>query len=197
MDQIVQVAFRADQYFAKARDYSFGKFINACDYSPAHLAYYADHILRKNNAGHDKGEISNILSKIIRVFVLLHQRDIFITTYTKMLSKRLLNKTYSALENEELMVEKLKIECGPAITDKIVKMFNDIQISKDTNEEFKQRHGQVIEGINFSAEVLTNGYWPSDRPPICEIPKKMRTCTNMFQIFYMTKRPNTRLEWLF
>ena len=43
-----------------------------------------------------------------------------------MLSKRLLNKTYSALENEELMVEKLKIECGPAITDKIVKMFNDI-----------------------------------------------------------------------
>lgn len=42
-------------------------------------------------------------------------------------------------------------------------MFNDINLSKDLIDEFKktQQANQIAQmGVDFSAEVLTNGHWP-------------------------------------
>lgn len=48
----------------------------------------------------------------MRLFCCLHGRDVFIKHYTKKLSIRLLNKTSISREAEEIMLNKLKVECG-------------------------------------------------------------------------------------
>lgn len=82
------------------------------------------------------------------------------------------------------MLEKLKVECGVNTMNKISKMFSDMQLSKDLKAEFEQKRGPVIAGIAFSAEILTNGTWPSENVPKCEIPTAMKQCTDQFKMFY-------------
>lgn len=74
---------------------------------------------------------------------------------------RLLNKTYLSNDAEELMLQKLKVECGHNTVNKISQMFTDITLSKDLMTAFKQKYNNGnIEGVEFSTEVLTNGHWP-------------------------------------
>jgi hypothetical protein len=40
-------------------------------------------------------------------------------------------------------------------------MFTDMNLSKDLMDEFKKKYNNgVINGVELSAEVLTNGHWP-------------------------------------
>jgi hypothetical protein len=86
---------------------------------------------------------------------------VFIKAYTKFLAGRLLNKTYLSNDAEELMLQKLKVECGHNTVNKISQMFTDITLSKDLMIAFKQKYTDgTVDGVEFSTEVLTNGHWP-------------------------------------
>lgn len=50
--------------------------------------------------------------------------------YEKELANRLLNKTNLSKEYEEMMIQKLKVECGAATVGKISQMMKDIQLSE-------------------------------------------------------------------
>jgi cullin 3 len=79
------------------------------------------------------------------------------------LSSRLLNKTSLSKDAEELMLQKLKVECGHNTVNKLASMFNDIALSKDLVVEFKKTSQAWLiqeSGVDFNAEVLTNGHWP-------------------------------------
>ena len=43
MDQLIQISFKNDMKFQKARDSSFQAFMNECDKSPHYMAFYVDH----------------------------------------------------------------------------------------------------------------------------------------------------------
>jgi len=79
------------------------------------------------------------LDSIVKLFCCLHGRDIFIKQYTKFLSQRLLNKTSISREAEEIMLQKLKVECGLNTVNKMSQMFTDIQLSKDLQSEFENK----------------------------------------------------------
>jgi cullin 3 len=100
--------------------------MNKCSFTPHYIASYCDNELRKGLKGISEAEVDNRLSAIIRLFCCLHGRDVFIKSYTKFLSSRLLNKTFLSKEAEELMLQKLKIECGHNTVNKLSKMFTDI-----------------------------------------------------------------------
>ena len=53
-----------------------------------------------------------------------------------------------------------------------------MQLSKDIMKEFKDKKGSKINGVDFNAEILTNGVWPNDKSPKCEIPAIMKNCTS-------------------
>jgi hypothetical protein len=67
----------------------------------------------------NEAETNEKLEAIIRLFCCLHGRDVFIKAYTKYLASRLLNKTCVSEAAEELMLQKLKIECGHNTVNKI------------------------------------------------------------------------------
>lgn len=44
--------------------------------------------------------------------------------------------------------------------------------------EFKSKYkNSTINGIEFSAEILTNGHWPEQNTALCELPQELKWCT--------------------
>ena len=173
IDDLVEKSFQNDIKFQKNRDVSFQNFMNKQDMTPHYMAAYSDNELRKGLKGVPDAEVNARLDAIIRLFCCLHGRDIFIRSYTKHLASRLLNKTFLSKDAEELMLQKLRVECGHNTVNKLASMFNDINLSKQIMEEFKghQISKQIAaSGIDFSAEVLTNGHWPDQQEVACTLP---------------------------
>lgn len=131
--------------------------------TPHFIAAYCDNELKKGLKGINETETNARLDAIIRLFCCLHGRDIFIKAYTKHLSARLLNKTFLSQDAEELMLQKLKVECGYTDVNKLASMFTDIKNSKEMMLLFKESsgHRQIVSmGVEFSTEILTSGHWP-------------------------------------
>ena len=137
IDDLVEKSFQNDIKFQKNRDVSFQNFMNKQDMTPHYMAAYSDNELRKGLKGIPDAEVNLRLDAIIRLFCCLHGRDIFIRAYTKHLASRLLNKTFLSKDAEELMLQKLRVECGHNTVNKLASMFNDITLSKTIMEEFK------------------------------------------------------------
>jgi hypothetical protein len=163
MDEMVQNSFQNDIRFQKNRDVSFQNFMNKCQFTAHYIAAFCDNEFRKGFKGVSEDEINERLNDIIRLFCCLHGRDVFIKSYTKHLASRLLNKSYLSKDAEELMLQKLKVECGHNTVNRISQMFTDMNLSKDLMSEFKgTQASKAIEANNveFVGEVLTNGHWP-------------------------------------
>lgn len=111
--------------------------MNKCQYTAHYIAAYCDNEFKKGLKGISEAETNDRLDAIIRLFCCLHGRDVFIKSYTKYLSSRLLNKSYISKEAEESMLQKLKVECGHNTVNRISQMFTDMNLSKDLMAEFK------------------------------------------------------------
>lgn len=184
IDKMVEVSFQNDIKFQKNRDVSFQNFMNKCSMTPHFIAAYCDNEFKKGIKGVNEAEINIRLDAIIRLFCCLHGRDIFIRAYTKHLSSRLLNKSFLNKDAEELMLQKLKVECGHNTVNKLASMFNDINLSKEMMAEFKKSKASeaiAASGVDFSAEVLTNGHWPEQAQAACSLPKEMKDLTFKFE----------------
>ena len=98
----------------------------------AFIAYYCHNEFIKGLKGvNDTGAINKRMDAIVRLFCCLFSRDVFIKAYSKYLAIRLLNKTTLSNEAEEIMLQKLKVECGHNVVNKMASMLNDINMSKD------------------------------------------------------------------
>jgi cullin 1 len=72
------------------------------------------------------------------VFKYLEDKDVFQKFYSKMLAIRLVGNMSASDEAESSMIGKLKHACGFEYTSKLQRMYQDIGLSKDLNDEFKQ-----------------------------------------------------------
>ena len=169
--------------------------MNAQSATPVYIARFADNELTIGLKGVANEETEKRLDAIVRLFCCLHGRDVFIKNYEKFLSMRLLNKTSISREAEEIILNKLKVECGLNTVNKMSQMFTDIQLSKDLQIEFERLNNNKTEisGITFSAEVLMSGNWPVDSKLTCAIPPVMKDCTEKFARFYKHKHQNRDL----
>lgn len=152
--------------------------------TPHYMAAYCDNEMRKGIRGISDADVNSRLDAIIRLFCCLHGRDIFIRSYTKHLASRLLNKTYLSQDAEELMLQKLRVECGHNTVNKLASMFKDIQLSKTIMDEFKSTQTSKMiaaAGVEFSAEVLTNGHWPDQQEVACTLPPELKDITQKFE----------------
>ena len=90
---------------------------------------------------------------------------------------RLLDETSNDKEAEEMVIQKLKLECGITYINKMIQMINDVKLSEDLTKDFSavlSRSSVQTAGANvdLKVKVLTNGNWPIEgEPPVCLIPK--------------------------
>jgi len=77
------------------------------------------------------------------VFKYIEDKDVFQKFYSRMLSSRLIKETSASEDAESSMIGKLKDACGFEYTSKLQRMFQDIQTSRDTNSQFKDKMQQT------------------------------------------------------
>jgi cullin 1 len=136
------------------------------------------------------------------VFKYIEDKDVFQNFYRRALAKRLVNISTSD-DAETGMISKLKEACGFEYTNKLQRMFQDIQTSKDLNTNYKEWLATTFDAedaknhVDASYNVLATGVWPLNAPSTAFVPPLVLQKTyERFSYFYGNKHNGRKLTWL-
>lgn len=119
--------------------------------------------------------------------------------YSKNLAKRLVNFSSASDDAEANMISRLKEACGFEYTNKLQRMFTDMGLSKELNDNFRELQQQKGESsaLDFYALVLANGFWPLTAPNTeFIIPTELLEMYKRFELYYQYKHNGRKLTWL-
>lgn len=202
---LVKRAFNDEPEFTRSLDNACREFVNRNDVcksgsnkSPELLAKYTDILLRKSGTGIEEGDLERTLSQIMTVFKYIEDKDVFQKFYSRMLARRLVHSNSSSDDAETSMISKLKEACGFEYTNKLQRMFQDMQISKDLNEGFKE-HARALDTkvLDSQYSILGTGFWPLTAPNTTfNPPIEISADCERFSRFYKNKHEGRKLTWL-
>lgn len=202
---LVKRAFTDEAEFTRSLDNACREFVNRNDVcksgsnkSPELLAKYTDILLRKSSTGVEEAELENTLTQIMTVFKYIEDKDVFQKFYSRMLARRLVHSNSSSDDAETSMISKLKEACGFEYTNKLQRMFQDMQISKDLNTGFKEHlQGLGHKGLDSQYSILGTGFWPLTPPNTTfNPPEEVNADCERFSRFYKNKHEGRKLTWL-
>ncbi|KAK4015200.1 hypothetical protein OUZ56_030187 [Daphnia magna] len=176
-------AFHNDAGFVAALDKACGKFINS-------------NASAKNP---EEAELEDTLNQVMVVFKYIEDKDVFQRFCSKMLAKRLVQHMSASDDAEASMISKLKQACGFEYTSKLQRMFQDIGVSKDLNEQFKRHLTNSAEplDIDFSIQVLSSGSWPFQQSVNFSLLSELERSVQRFTTFYSSQHSGRKLHWLY
>lgn len=136
------------------------------------------------------------------IFKYIDDKDVFEKFYQRMLGKRLVNTSSASDDAETNMIGKLKEACGFEYTNKIQRMFQDKETSKDLNAAYKD-YQEVTLGLDKKSNIdagfyiCGTGFWPLAAPttPFTP-PQEIIKTYERFQTFYSSKHSGRKLTWL-
>lgn len=208
--QLVTVAFTGESEFVRSLDNACKEFVNRNEVckanssrSPELLAKYTDSLLKKGAKAADESELEDLLQQIMVVFKYIEDKDVFQKFYSRMLAKRLVNVSSVSDDAETSMISKLKEACGFEYTNKLQRMFQDIQVSKDLNAAYKDWHDKILEDssskreVDATYQILGTSFWPLNAPttPFTP-PAEVNKAIDSFKRFYDGKHTGRKLTWL-
>ncbi|GAB5589452.1 ubiquitin ligase (cullin) of SCF [Umbelopsis nana] len=207
-NELVQSAFSGEAGFVASLDKACREFVNrnrvcktSTSKSPELLARFCDSLLKKSAKNPEENELEDVLNGTMTVFKYVEDKDVFQKFYSKMLAKRLVNGSSASDDAEASMISKLKEACGYEYTSKLQRMFTDMSLSKELNDNFKERMQQghdPSELSDFNILVLSAGSWPLSAPTTAfNIPEDVVKTYDRFQKFYQSKHSGRKLNWLF
>jgi cullin 3 len=201
-DDILVHAMNNDKNFQHTLNQSFEFFINLNNRSPEYISLFIDDKLQKGvKGGANEEETEGILDKVMMLFRFIQEKDIFEKYYKQHLAKRLLLNRSSSDDQERNMIAKLKTECGYQFTSKLEGMFQDMKLSAQTSDGFKdylaknEGASNPLRGIELNVHVLTTGFWPTQSTSKCNLPPDLTKCTEIFQKYYLSNHNGRRLTW--
>ncbi|GFR09432.1 cullin-1 [Trichonephila clavata] len=202
---IVISAFESEAGFATALDKACGKFINknavtessgSSSKSAELLAKYCDLLLKKKPSDADEMEIVDNLNQAMIIFKYIEEKDIFQSFYSKMLAKRLVQQMNVSGNDdaETIMISKLREACGFEYTAKLQRMFQDVCVSRDLIEQFKNDRGPL--DVDFSINVISSSSWPFNQTLTFSLPQELEQSVQQFTSFYCSRFNGRKLTWL-
>ncbi|KAJ5158317.1 uncharacterized protein N7500_007968 [Penicillium coprophilum] len=207
---LVDEAFNGEAEFVRSLDNACREFVNrnricktSSSKSPELLAKYTDSLLKKGSKSAEESELEDMLVQIMTVFKYIEDKDVFQKFYSKNLAKRLVHVSSVSDDAETSMISKLKEACGFEYTNKLQRMFQDMQISKDLNNNYKVWQDKVLDDedrkrqTDAHFQILGTGFWPLNAPttPFLAPPEIVKTAER-FQTFYFDKHSGRKLTWL-
>lgn len=211
---LVRDAFNDDPRFLTARDKAFQAVVNdttvfqmelpsargskAAPESkcPELLANYCDMLLRRNAISKRLAN-DQIEAKLRDVLVLLKyisNKDVFMCYYMRHLTRRLILETSADSEKEEDMVDWLRSAGMPAeYVNKLGRMFTDIKVSKDLNDQFRVAGTDHHDAINI--KVLNAGAWSRADRVTVSLPLELEDYIPEVEEFYKSKHSGRKLQW--
>ncbi|KAG1681900.1 Cullin-1 [Nymphon striatum] len=205
---LVLTAFNNEAGFVAALDKACGRFINTnavtksvncSSKSPELLAKYCDLLLKKSSKNPEEAELEDTLNQVMIVFKYIEDKDVFQKFYSKMLAKRLVQHMSASDDAEASMISKLKQACGFEYTSKLQRMFQDIGVSKDLNEQFRTSLSEdnITPDLDFSIQVLSSGSWPFQQSSTFSLPTELERSVQRFNTFYSERHSGRKLNWLY
>ncbi len=207
---LVNDAFAGESEFVRSLDNACKEFVNrnkvcktGSTRSPELLAKYSDALLKKSGKNAEEADLEAALTQIMTVFKYIEDKDVFQKFYSRMLAKRLVHSSSASEDAETSMISKLKEACGFEYTNKLQRMFQDIQISKDLNTTYNDWQAKAFDdddikkAVDSSYHVLGTGFWPLT-PPATQFmpPQEIVKTYQRFQTFYFDKHSGRKLTWL-
>lgn len=208
---LVNKAFAGESEFVRSLDNACREFVNrnkvcksGSTKSPELLAKYTDQLLKKSGAKmSEEDDMEKQLTQIMTIFKYIEDKDVFQKFYSRMLAKRLVNTNSASDDAETSMIAKLKDACGFEYTNKLQRMFQDMQISKDLNSSFKEWVSETLDeddkktAVDAQYHILGTGFWPLNPPTTPFAPPQVIVKTyERFNAFYGSKHSGRKLTWL-
>ncbi|RWS27050.1 cullin-5-like protein, partial [Leptotrombidium deliense] len=223
--RLVKDAFIDDPRFLTARDKAFKRVVNDTSVfrlelsakpkgpctvptklqpesrCPELLANYCDMLLRKTPLSRKltSDEIETKLKEVLLVLKYVQNKDVFMRYHKAHLTRRLILDSSADNEKEENMVEWLRDVGMPAdYVNKLARMFQDIKVSEDLNQQFKNaqrcNEGSLSDSINI--KILNAGAWArgSERVQV-SLPLELEDVIPEVEDFYRRKHSGRKLQW--
>ncbi|ELR25392.1 cullin 1, putative [Acanthamoeba castellanii str. Neff] len=202
---VVKTAFENDSAFVASLDKAMRQVVNdnpinkRTTKSPELLAKYSDFILSKSNKTFEDDKLDQMLNQVLTIFKYVDDKDVFQKFYSKMLARRLIHGTSLSDDAESAMIGGLKQACGYEYTSKLQRMFNDMALSNDINEKFKEylEIKSLSNGLDFNILILTAGSWPlTAQSATFNVPQELERCVNNFTGYYNSQYTGRKVNWL-
>eukprot|EP00978_Attheya_sp_CCMP212_P006941 scaffold16220_cov51-Attheya_sp.AAC.4 len=177
--------------FVEIMNKNVGQFTNA-----ELMSTFCDRVLKSNEKLND-AEVEENLDRVVQLFSYLTDKDLFAEIYRNQLAKRLLNQRSSSDDSEKIMIAKLKMQCGTQFTAKMEGMLGDLAVGSDQRSEFESKMKQHKSKLDFSAQVLTNGFWPTYKSPEVALVPEMTQCMDVFKSWHDEKHAKRKITWVF
>jgi len=185
------------------------------------LSSFCDRILKSGGSKKSDTEIENYLERTVQLFSYLSEKDLFAEVYRNQLAKRLLMGRSASDDAERSLISKLKLRCGAQFTAKFEGMVKDLITGEEFKKSFKEKvrtdgNGLLpenapkdsalspdaegdhvsVNGVEFLADVLTTGHWPSYKMVTLTMPQELQLCMDVYENFYNGKTEHRRLKWV-
>ncbi|KAL8901430.1 MAG: hypothetical protein Q9207_005200 [Kuettlingeria erythrocarpa] len=208
--KLVQDAFNGEPEFVRSLDNACKEFVNrnkicktGSTRSPELLAKYTDALLKKSAKSAEEADLEASLTQVMTVFKYIEDKDVFQKFYSRNLAKRLVHGSSASEDAETSMISKLKEACGFEYTNKLQRMFQDIQVSKDLNSSYRDWQAKALDeedlskAIDAHYQVLGTSFWPLNPPNTTfSAPPEIVKTYKRFESFYFDKHSGRKLTWL-
>eukprot|EP01012_Entosiphon_sulcatum_P032361 TRINITY_DN4116_c0_g1_i1.p1 TRINITY_DN4116_c0_g1~~TRINITY_DN4116_c0_g1_i1.p1 ORF type:complete len:748 (-),score=145.49 TRINITY_DN4116_c0_g1_i1:82-2325(-) len=188
---------KIDPIFDLAITKAFEEIVNKNLRFPEYLSLYVDSKMRKGKTQLRDEECDVVFNKVLGLFRLIKEKDVFEKYYKNHLAKRLLGQKSVSEDSERLFITKLKTENGYQFTSKLEGMFQDMKISQDTMESYKE-HQRVTDRrlpCDIVAQVLTTTYWPVSKANDINLPMEVDEAARHFRQYYLNAHSGRKLHY--
>nr|CDS27998.1 Cullin 2 [Hymenolepis microstoma] len=161
---------------------------------------YMDELLRRSEQHPIDEELEEKISASIVLFKYIEEKDLFRQFYQKSLSYRLLFNPTTTLELEESTIAKLREVCGYEFVSKFHRMYSDIQVAQNMNENFRKYliTSNIVLPFSHHCNVLTVSAWPINSKATINfnLPPSLADYLAQFEAFYKQEFSGRNLHWV-
>ncbi|KAH7939528.1 hypothetical protein HPB52_013521 [Rhipicephalus sanguineus] len=197
VSQILRHSFQDDYSAEQTIANDFEYILSLTQNTPELLSAFVDDRLQRRIKCMTEQEIDRLLKKVAAMFSCLLDKELFVTSYTQHLAKRLLLGNSSSYDIEKRMIAKLKIECGCRFTHRLETLFKDLYTSDTITQEFNaavSSCGMDLNKVDLNVRVLTTGFWPLPwATQTSNIPAVPGKAFETFRRFYLAKHKGRQL----
>nr|XP_023664828.1 cullin-5-like isoform X1 [Paramormyrops kingsleyae] len=221
--RLVKEAFRDDPHFLTARDKAYKAVVNDATIfklelplkqkggalksqpeskCPELLANYCDMLLRKTPLSKKLAseEIEAKLKEVLLVLKYVQNKDVFMRYHKAHLTRRLILDISADSDIEENMVEWLREVGMPAdYVNKLARMFQDIKVSEDLNQSFKEMHKHnklALPADSANIKILNAGAWSRSSEKVSvSLPTELEDLIPEAEEFYKKNHSGRKLHW--
>lgn len=99
---------------------------------------------------------------------------------------------------EALLISKMKQTCGYEYTNKLQNMYQDIAVSKNLADKFREKNeaSETTLESDFRIKVLTHGCWPLSVDISVNWPIELTPTVDRFTAFYHSQHSGRKIMWL-